>query len=383
MVGFPGWKSLFLCGLLVSGVQLWALRAGDRAVELKADFVFHGPVSVTGPASAAGQMSAKVLVFFRTEEEGSRELMNHLFDLKVRYPGAEMIALTPDSKRQAQAFFDVYSHRKFSGAADMDLQSCKAYLTANTMYPYCFIIGPDGVIRWDGEAADLADALDRFFRNDLDVEKQRELSPLKAELRSRFRNGEERMANFAAGRIFEIDPANSEAIRLRLFMLQGAGRYRDAWELLEERRKAVPENSKLYFQQIDLACRIPAYDAQAIPVAQMYLRNVPADPGNDGALAWLLLERRRFDGAALQTAGQLIGRSMALTEKRSGNALLADADLYSAAALYAYRLGKVDAAEKLQKKATAVLEKTALHRVGFSRSMEQYYRTIQQMNAKK
>jgi hypothetical protein len=113
------------------------------------------------------------------------------------------------------------------------------------------------------------------------------------------------------------------------------------------------------------------------------LRNVPADPGNDGALAWLLLERRRFDGAALQTAGQLIGRSMALTEKRSGNALLADADLYSAAALYAYRLGKVDAAEKLQKKATAVLEKTALHRVGFSRSMEQYYRTIQQMNAKK
>ena len=192
------------------------------------------------------------------------------------------------------------------------------------------------------------------------------------------------MANFAAGRIFEIDPANSEAIRLRLFMLQGAGRYRDAWELLEDRRKAVPGKGKLYFQQIELACRIPAYDAQAVPVAQAYLRNVPAEPGGDGAMAWLLMERRPFDAAALQTAGQLIGRSMALLEARPGKTvLLADADLYSAAALYSYRLGNLEAAELMQKKASAVLEKTALHRLGFSRGMESFYQSVRNMTGKK
>ncbi|MBR2642021.1 MAG: hypothetical protein IKD46_02740 [Lentisphaeria bacterium] len=383
MVHFAG-KALVLCGLLVCGVQLFALRAGDPATELKADFVFHGPVALTGAAEAADREKVKVLVFFRTQEESSRELMNHLFDLKVRYPFTEIVALTPDSKRQAQAFFDVYSHRNFSGAADIDLQTCKAYLTANSVYPYVFLIGSGGMILWDGEAADLADALERFAGKTLDPAKQREISPLLAELRSRFRNGEERMANFAAGRIFEIDPANSEAIRLRLFMLQGAGRYRDAWELLEDRRKAVPGNGKLYFQQIELACRIPAYDAQAVPVAQAYLRNVPAEPGGDGAMAWLLMERRPFDAAALQTAGQLIGRSMALLEARPGKTvLMADADLYSAAALYSYRLGNLEAAELMQKKASAVLEKTALHRLGFSRGMESFYQSVRNMTGKK
>ena len=383
MVQFSGRKAWILGGLLICGVQLLALRAGDPATELKADFVFHGPVSLTGAADAADRQGVKVLVFFRTQEEGARELMNHLFDLKVRYPKADIVALTPDSKPQAQAFFNVYSHRNFAGAADIDLQSCKAYLTANSVYPYVFLIGPDGEIKWDGEAADLADALERYTSGNLDTAKQREITPLLAELRSRFRNGEERMANFAAGRIFEIDPANSEAIRLRLFMLQGAGRYRDAWELLEARRKAVPELGKLYFQQIELACRIPAYDAQAVPVAQAYLQNVSAEPGGDGAMAWLLMNRRPFDAAALRTAGQLIGRSMALVEKREGNALLADADLYSAAALYSYRLGNLETAEKMQKKASAVLEKTALHRLGFSRGMEQFYQSVRTMTGKK
>ncbi len=383
MVRFLGRKAWILGGLLVCGVQLLALRAGDPATELKADFVFHGPVALTGAADAADRQGVKVLVFFRTLEEGARELMNHLFDLKVRYPKADIVALTPDSKRQAQAFFNAYSHRNFAGAADIDLQSCKAYLTANSVYPYVFLIGSDGVIKWDGEAADLADALERYTAGKLDTEKQREITPLLAELRSRFRNGEERMANFAAGRIFEIDPANSEAIRLRLFMLQGAGRYRDAWELLEARRKAVTDRGKLYFQQIELACRIPAYDAQAVPVAQAYLRNIPAEPGGDGAMAWLLMERRPFDVAALQTAGQLIGRSMALVEKREGNVQLADADLYSAAALYSYRLGNLETAEAMQKKASAVLEKTALHRLGFSRGMEQFYQAVRNMTGKK
>lgn len=376
-------KQFLLAGLLFCGAQLLALRAGDPAVELKADFVFHGPVALTGAVDAAGKQKVKVLVFFRTQEEGSRELMNHLFDLKVRYPNAEFVALTPDSKRMAQAFFGVYSHRKFAGAADLDLQSSRAYLSGNMVYPYAFLIGPDGVIRWDGEAADLADALEKSFRGRLDVEKQRELSPLLAELRSRFRNGEERMAHFAAGRIFEIDPANSEAIRLRLFMLQGAGRFRDAWELLEARRKEVPGAGKLYFQQIELACRIAGYDAQAVPVAQAYLQNIPADSAGDGALAWLLLERRPFDSAALRTAGQLIGRSMETVLKGDQPPALGDADLYSAAALYAYRLGKVDRAWELQKKATSILEKLALHRVGFSRNMEQYYQSIRTMTGKK
>ena len=79
----------------------------------------------------------------------------------------------------------------------------------------------------------------------------------------------------------------------------------------------------------------------------------------------------------------MIGRSMALVEKRAGKVLLADADLYSAAALYSYRLGNLAAAEIMQKKASAVLEKTALHRLGFSRGMEQFYQSVRNMTGKK
>ena len=371
---------LVFLALLVCGVRLRALHAGDPAEELKADFVFHGPVSLTGAADAAGREKQKVLVFFRTRAAESRELMTHLLDLHNRFPKADIVAVTPDGKTEAAEFFRLYSHNAFAGAADIDFQSARAYLTGGTVYPYAFLIGPDGVIRWDGEAADLAEILERSFRGELDVAKQKELSPLLAELRSRFRNGEERMANFAAGRIFEIDPANSEAIRLRLFMLRGAGRDADAWRLLDERRQAAPQVMKLYFLQIELACAVPAFDAQALPIGREYLSRIPANLAGDSALAWLVLERRPFDAEALRLAGQLIGRSMPL---RGKTATIADADLLSAAALYAYRLGKVERAEALQKEATSILEKTALNRVGFSQRLERYYHSVRTLTGGK
>ena len=365
--------------LLFCGARLFALHAGDPAAELKADFVSRGPVSLTGDAA---KKDLKILVFFRTRSEGSRELMNHLFGLRERFPKTDIVAVTPDGKGEAKDFFGVYSHNDFAGAADIDFRSAKTYLTGDSVYPYAFLIGPDGVILWDGEAADLSEALEKADKDELDLSVQKKLSPLLAELRSRFRRGEERMANFAAGRIFEIDPANSEAIRLRLFMLRGAGRDRDAWELLEARRKAAPKVAKLYFQQIELACAMPEYGAQALPIGYEYMKQFPANFAGDGALAWLLLERRPFDPDALRLAGQLIGRSMALRGKKPAPTL-AEADFLSASALYAYRLGKVEPAEKLQKQATAILEKTAPSRIGFSQRMEHYYRSVRTLTGGK
>ena len=365
--------------LLFCGARLLALHAGDPAAELKADFVFRGPVPLTGEAA---KKNLKTLVFFRTRSAGSRELMNHLADLRERFPKTNFVAVTPDGKGEAKEFFGVYSHNAFAGAADIDFRSAKTYLTGDTVYPYAFLIGPDGVILWDGEAADLAEALEKASKGELSAALQKKLSPLQAELRSRFRRGEERMANFAAGRIFELDPANSEAIRLRLFMLRGAGRDRDAWELLEQRRQAAPKVAKLYFQQIELACAMPEYGAQALPIGYEYMKQFPANFAGDGALAWLLLERRPFDPDALRLAGQLIGRSMALRGKDAAPTL-AEADFLSAAALYAYRLGKVGPAETLQKQATAILAKTVPNRIGFSQRMEHYYRSVRTMTGGK
>lgn len=375
-------SSLFVLLLLFSGARLMALRAGDAASELKADFVFHGPVSLTGAADEIGRERQKALVFFRTRDAGSRELMAYLADLRNRYPKTDIVAVTPDGKDEAKAFFEGYSHTLFSGAADIDFQSVKTYLSGGSVYPYAFLIGPDGVIRWDGEASDLAEAMEMSARGELSVARQKKLSPLLAELRSRFRRGEERMANFAAGRIFEIDPANSEAIRLRLFMLRGAGRDRDAWELLEQRLKAAPTVARLYLRQVDLACAIPAYDAQAVTVARVYMDRLPADFAGDAAMAWLLLEKRPFDAAALRLAGQLIGRSMAVRDRAPGETL-GEADLLCAAALYSYRLGKIEPAENLQKQATAILEKTALTRVAFSRRLASYYRSVRTLTGGK
>jgi len=109
--------------LLFCGARLLALHAGDPAAELKADFVFRGPVPLTGEAA---KKNLKTLVFFRTRSAGSRELMNHLADLRERFPKTDFVAVTPDGKGEAKEFFGVYSHNAFAGAADVDFRGATA-----------------------------------------------------------------------------------------------------------------------------------------------------------------------------------------------------------------------------------------------------------------
>ncbi len=372
----------FAAGFLVwicAAEVLLALHAGDPAVELKADFVLNGPVELTGEPAVPEEARSKVLVFFRTREASSRALMELLADQKGRYPKVDFAAVTPDSKGAAQEFFKVYTRKDFSGASDRENASIKAYLNGSTVYPYAFLIGPDGMIRWDGEAADIAEILEKYSRNLVDTERNRKLVHLVADLRSRFRTGEERMAQFAAERIFAIDPAHGEAIRLRLFMLQNAGNERGAWRFMEERRKAAPRVPRLYLQQFVLACRSTAYNGEALNVVRAYRNNIPTHIEFDSAMAWQLLIHRPFDADALLLAGQLIGRSMQFLTKSAKVVHPEDGDLYMAAALYSYRLGRVEKAELLQKKATSILEQKAPLRVETSRRMEAFYHAVRNL----
>ncbi len=370
-----------LAGLLALPA-LQALHPGDPAADLEADFVHGTPLSVTGSSS---DTKRKVLVFFRTRSEQSSGLYAFLQNLRGRYADTEFVMLTPDGKEEAKKFFDLYSDTSMvQGAADSGMQSSKAYLSGTPMYPYAFLIGTDGIILWEGEAADLGEALSAAADRKLEPSRQRDIALALEELRSRFRSGEERMAQYAADKIFKLDPANSEAVRIRLYMLQSAGRSRDAWNFLEERRAAAPGCAKLYLQQLLLALQIPGYQEQPAKIGESYLWNVKPNLASDSVLAQELMTRCPFDAEALRTAGRLLGRCMDLLARENKADVYGDtADVYSTAALYSYRLGKVERAVELQKRATAILEKKTSEpaRLDFSLRRTKYYEAVRTLLA--
>ena len=360
---------------LLLATPLYALRSGDDAAEMDAEVLSGGPLTLLTPAGAevpADQL--KVLVLMRAATPVDAEVLPLLYDVAASAPNARIVALSIDPEAPSKELFAKMPEPNFATAVDRGSRTAKRYLSGAALFPRCFVIDRTNKIIWDGEAMDLAEMLREYREGRFDAERQRKVSPLLDELMSRMRSGEDKRADYAARKIFDLDPGNSAALRIRLFMLESTGRFREAWELLQERREALPKEAKPYLLLIDFACRHADFADRIGEVLAAYLANVPADPSTDGSIAYAFLTRRPFDPAALELAGRLIGRGMKTISAEGRAPKADDADLFSAAALYASRTGALDAALKMQQRATERLAEASPHRRDASQRLEAYYR---------
>ena len=374
-------KYLVLLGalLLLPVLPVQALRTGDAAADLKLTYLSGREISLGGaldlPENQDPEKPGKLrlLALVRAESNASRGLLPLLEDWKCRFPQVEIVAVCPDPEDMTREFFAGYPSQRFSAAWDKDRESVRKYMAGAVIYPRIFVIGSDGTILWDGETADVPEMLSQYYANRFDREKAKKIAPWLDDLSSRMRNGEERRAGFLAQQILSEDPGNAAALRMQLYLLENAGKLPEAWNLLEEQRKASAAEAKVYLMTLTFAANHGSYHARAGEIALQYLYAVKDDPNADGEIVWMLLTRFPFDANALEISGKLLGRAM--QSAGAGE----NPDLLTAAALYAARLGRFETAVKLQKKVVAILQAQFPHRSAGAEAMLQYYRKSLEM----
>ena len=116
--------------------------------------------------------------------------------------------------------------------------------------------------------------------------------------------------------IFQLEPGHPTALRIRLFVLESAGRVEEALKLIQSQLRLVPKNTRLYFEAMNLIARNPALAAYTGPTVQAYAGAITDNADTDNQMAWMLLTRQPGDPEALKSALMLSRRAMSAAETR-------------------------------------------------------------------
>ena len=329
----------------------FALRSGDKSVELTGvKWLTGSPLRMYFSERSDGRAEYRAVVFLLTHSGNSADTLRMLEQLALRYRDLLRIAVvTPDPESDARMLLKAVPEYSSAFGIDRERKLTQQYMAGSMLYPMAFVTGPGGVIVWNGEAVDLPEMLESAVKSPVDVDRQQKISGMIDELQVMMRGNDNRRMGILASRIFDLDPGNAAAMRMRLFVLENSGRIPEAWKLVQEQLEAAPRKARIYYTAFDMMSRYPQLRRELAGVTAQFRKNI-SDPDAYDFAVWTLLGRFDFDSAALAGAAALYGDSLRLSRnmKRSSDSL---AGHYSSGALLAARLGDLKKAVELQGRA--------------------------------
>jgi len=283
--------------------------------------------------------------------------------------------ITPDTEADLKHFAASRPASKLSMAWDRDRKLTSDYLDGSRILPLAFVVDAKGIILWRGELMDLPEMLQQWRAGKFSLETQQKLSSLLRELESYLRGGRESDMRRLTSAIFDIDPGNAAALRMRIFTLENAGRSLEAWELLDSQIRKVPALPRLYFTALDIASRNGELRERFRAVLPTFSRHV-ADPAAKDMMAWNLLNGFPQDAEMLESAAMLIAGQdeAARTDGEVGFHRMIQA-------MISYRLGRVDQAEQYQKQAVALMHRAGAVNADATAQLE-YYERVRELQKK-
>ena len=350
-------KVLLFAAALLAAAETFALRPGDPVEELiGVNWVQGAPLAMLPPENPApGDPEFKAVVFLLTRAQntdGTLTLLNYLrrtFANKVRFA-----VVTPDSETDVKNLLKRHPDFTASFGVDTERTLTPKYIGSSLLLPLAFVADKEGEIVWSGEAAYLGEALQKCLDGTLDRDAQRKLSPLLDELPTLLRGDNESRMRRLVDSIFRIEPGQPTALRIRLFVLESSNRAGEALDLVQSQIKLAPKVTRLYFEAMNLIARNPQLAPENAAVVNAYAAAVTDDPDADNQMAWMLLNRQPDDPDALKSAKMLTERANSLLQNDTQGALRGSC--LNTQALLAYRLGKLEEANKLQAEAIRVFE---------------------------
>lgn len=372
-------KKVILCAaVLALAANLFALRPGDAAEELTGVKWMRGvPFAMLPPAKPQeGAPRYRAVVFLLTRAQTTDDtlsLLNYLrrtFANRVRFA-----AVTPDSENDVKALLARRPDFELSFGVDTTRKVTPQYLGSSRMLPMAFLTDDSGKILWSGEAVDLGETLHRCFDGKFDPDAQRKIAPLLDELQTLLSGDNETRMRRTSDDIFQLEPGQPSALRLRCFVLESSNRAPEALELIRSQIARAPAIPRLYIEALNLIARNPGLDAETTPVVAAYCKAVAANPDADNQIAWLLLTRQEESPEALKSARFLAGRAAAALRPDASAALRGSC--LNTQALLAYRLGKTEEAARLQAQAAEAFRSAALAGAeAEAKKRTEYYNTV-------
>lgn len=310
-------KFLFLISFAVM-FPLFALRPGDQVgnPEFRLKWIDCTPfkVGMLTAEDKAVTPPLRALVFMFTRSDSSDRVMQILERTRQLYRGKLLIAaVSPDTEHDIKSFHKRHPDSRVRLVADAERKLTPLFMAGSMLYPMAFLYDADGKILWNGEAVDLAEAVEAVLSGKFDTAKQRKVSQLLDEMQQRMRTGEERPLRRVAEQIFRLDPANPSALRMRLFSLENRGDISGAWELVAQQMKAAPGKLRLYYTALDMMRRYPQLRNELPALSDRFFESASM-PGQLLSFAEALLVNFPDDISALTAAHKILSGKAAFSD---------------------------------------------------------------------
>ena len=298
-------KFALLTLALFAALPLAALRCGDKAVELPIMKYLNGPRCQVSTPAREGTL--RVLTFVHTQAQGAHSTAAMLMALDAMHPGKlTQLLITPDPESDAASLLPVIRQSRVGLAVDSSRRITMQYMAGSLLFPKTFVIDHKGEIIWCGETVDLGEMLQNCFARKFDAAAEKKVCPMMDELQTLLRESSERKMKQLTDKIFALIPDHPGALRMRLFALENSNRIPQAWELLNDRLKAVPASARLYFTAVDFISRYPFVKESTRTLLASFDRNIKSTDSRC-MMAWELLKRFQYDLTALEYADLLAG----------------------------------------------------------------------------
>ena len=370
-------KFLLSTFIFAISFNLFALRPGEDALELKQVKWISGiPVMMNFPPKVENHenLELKILVFMLTKVPGSQQTIQMLDSIKKQYGRKiQLAAISTDPESDANDLIKSFRYLSLSFALDYRREYTNKYMGGSLHFPMAFVIDRTGKIIWNGESNDLSEMLDKYFSGKFNKKIQPELSKLTDELHQLLRGNSERKMRRTVDKIFDLDPENPSALRIRLFVLENSNRTIEAWNLLEERLKISPKLTRLYFTACDLISRYNFLEPKLVPVMKNFINNTNTIASLN-MMIWTLLTYFPNNPDALNIASDILIKSSSLVkEDTSYNDLAQHA---AVKAMLASKLGYPQISIKQQKIAAEMyIRANNLQAASATQVADKYYST--------
>lgn len=295
------------------------------------------------------------LIFFGTWLQAVDATMPALAELQTEYRtmGLRLIAVSPEKKAAVQAFLTRHPEINFAVGIDKDEDTLKSYFGIDIILPTCLLVDDDEKVIWIGDIVDLPTVVRSYYRGKFNMEQQKAVAQLAAQMRSALRAGKNTSAMELAKQINERDPGNPAALRLVLFILESGGQFQQALDYLEQTCKTVPDNVDATFSFLQFLQRHPEYENRIMPVAEKAFAAFKKNSRDLNNLAWMLLDSFPFVPGTLSVAGKAV--AVAEKELTTDSPDVLKASLLVTKARYQYKCGLLKEAVATQKKAVELL----------------------------